>query len=204
LKDHFPVFPFVKPPKQAKKSGRGKKGTAQRSSANPHFGAIPMEEDDDDVHVVSAPSTPNSVQELEPNSHGQLQPVDPTKPIPAAVQLRDSFLARLATLTLPSSPLDELIDRLGGPDVVAEMTGRRARWVRNSSQKLVLEQRDGGSGKGTKIEDVTSDVNIQERNRFMSGQKLIAIISDAASTGISLHADRAVKNQRVRQQTNNE
>ena len=30
----------------------------------------------------------------------------------------------------PYSPLDEIIDKLGGPDCVAEMTGRKARVAR--------------------------------------------------------------------------
>ena len=99
----------------------------------------------------------------------------------------------------PINPLDDIIEQLGGPDKVAEMTGRGFRIVRRpalrrGTTQLVHEKRF----KAVKGGGQDDSINITERKRFQDGRKLVAIISDAASTGISLHAEKRVKNQRRR------
>ena len=56
----------------------------------------------------------------------------------------------------------------------------------------MYQQRGGESA------DEVERLNINECRRFMDGSKYVAIISDAASTGISLHASVTVRNQRRR------
>ncbi|KAJ8762665.1 hypothetical protein K2173_010686 [Erythroxylum novogranatense] len=110
----------------------------------------------------------------------------------AAFERKSKIVEIVRSLDLPNNPLDDIIDQLGGPDKVAEMTGRRGMLVRASSGKGVTYQ-----ARNTK--DVTMEmVNMHEKQLFMDGRKLVAIISEAGSAGVSLQADRRAINQRRR------
>uniref|UniRef100_A0A8C1JNB8 Protein strawberry notch homolog 2 n=1 Tax=Cyprinus carpio TaxID=7962 RepID=A0A8C1JNB8_CYPCA len=111
----------------------------------------------------------------------------------SAVVLNLRLLGKIAELgkELPLNTLDELIDRFGGPEKVSEMTGRKGRVVRRPDSSVRYETR---AEQGLSIDHV----NIREKERFMTGEKLIAIISEAASSGISLQADKRVQNRRRR------
>uniref|UniRef100_A0AAY4EJU5 Protein strawberry notch homolog 2 n=1 Tax=Denticeps clupeoides TaxID=299321 RepID=A0AAY4EJU5_9TELE len=112
---------------------------------------------------------------------------------PKLEELKQGLLRKISDLgkELPLNTLDELIDRFGGPERVAEMTGRKGRVVRISGDCVRYESR---AEQGLTIDHV----NIREKERFMGGEKLVAIISEAASSGISLQADKRVVNQRRR------
>ena len=76
-----------------------------------------------------------------------------------------------------------------------EMTGRKTRQVeREVEDRIVKVFEKRLPENGGKLDDI----NIEERKNFQSGKKLIAIISEAASTGVSLQADKRVENQRRR------
>ena len=112
--------------------------------------------------------------------------------VEAAEKRKEELVAAIRKLELPNNPLDDLIDQLGGPEAVAEMTGRKGLLVRSASGKGVQYQ-----SRNTK--DVSQEmVNMHEKQQFMDGAKLTAIISEAASAGISLQADRRAKNRRRR------
>ncbi|KAJ7412222.1 Protein strawberry notch 2 [Willisornis vidua] len=108
-------------------------------------------------------------------------------------KMKQDLLAKVQALgkELPLNTLDELINYFGGPENVAEMTGRKGRVVRRPDGSIVFESR---AEQGLSIDHV----NLKEKERFMKGEKLVAIISEASSSGISLQADRRVKNQKRR------
>uniref|UniRef100_T1HTA4 Uncharacterized protein n=1 Tax=Rhodnius prolixus TaxID=13249 RepID=T1HTA4_RHOPR len=106
--------------------------------------------------------------------------------------LKQELLKKIENLgkRFPPNALDELIDELGGPDNVAEMTGRKGRVV-HSDGSFKYEIRSAN--------DVPLEIlNLKEKQRFMDGEKDVAIISEAASSGISLHSDKRAKNKRCR------
>ena len=94
---------------------------------------------------------------------------------------------------LPANSLDELIDELGGPSLVSEMTGRKGR--------VVMDDKTGEFRYESRCTDESVSLemlNCTEKDRFMNAEKNVAIISEAASSGISLQADRRVKNRKRR------
>ncbi|KAK9133843.1 hypothetical protein Scep_013371 [Stephania cephalantha] len=110
----------------------------------------------------------------------------------AAMERKSKILEIIRSLGLPNNPLDDLIDQLGGPDNVAEITGRRGMLVRASNGKGVVYQ-------ARNSKDVTMEmVNMHEKQLFMDGKKFVAVISEAGSAGVSLQADRRALNQRRR------
>ena len=90
------------------------------------------------------------------------------------------WVRRMATSSehLPLHPLDELLEALGGPARVAELSGRSQRLDRSAQGGWQVEPRSSGN-------DGPADaVNLREQAAFQSGAKRIAIITEAASAGI--------------------
>ena len=109
----------------------------------------------------------------------------------AALAMKQELLDRLATLQLPEHPLDQLINHFGSENV-AEMTGRKNRLVKLSNGDYTYRPR-GIAGVPQR------QTNLHELQNFQGGRKRIAIMSEVAATGDSLHSDRRAVNQQRRE-----
>ena len=114
----------------------------------------------------------------------------PRSAIERACSMKEELLAQIEALgeRLPPNTLDQLIDELGGPENVAEMTGRKGRVVQTEDGAIQYESR-------SEADVPLETLNLTEKQRFMDGEKTVAIISEAASSGISLQSDRRARNQ---------
>ncbi|MGE3468426.1 MAG: strawberry notch family protein, partial [Pyrinomonadaceae bacterium] len=108
----------------------------------------------------------------------------------AALALRAELLDKLSVLEVPEHPLDQLVNYFGVENV-AEMTGRKKRLIRTTSGTIEYRPRQL-AGVPSKL------INLHEKNAFQNGDKRIAIMSEVASTGDSLHAGEQVGNKQRR------
>ena len=98
---------------------------------------------------------------------------------------QQELLDRVADLDFPRNPLDALVGRFGVGNV-AEVSGRTHRF---EGDKYVRRKLDGVPRR---------ELNEYETRLFQQGIKHVAVLSGAGSTGISVHADVAAKNQQRR------
>ena len=85
--------------------------------------------------------------------------------------MKEKLLQKLEVLSphLPTNTLDELIDGLGGPGKVAEMTGRRGRVVSLPDGSVQYQLRSES--------DISLELlNITEKQRFMDGKKVRTLV----------------------------
>jgi hypothetical protein len=108
----------------------------------------------------------------------------------AALKLKQALIDGLSGLHLPENPLDQLVNHFG-ERCVAEITGRTRRLIRDPQNGRVEYKKRAPEGVPM------HRVNVHAQEQFQAGKCRIAIISDAGSIGISLHAsNRAPNHQR--------
>ncbi|CAH1801640.1 unnamed protein product [Owenia fusiformis] len=183
----------VKVKKEKKKKLKEKKPKKQKKKRHKEKKAPDTDDEYETAMLAAAKPSRDSSSTNLPSSGTSSQFAPGMDAVDKAVAMKKHLLNRMESLgdKLPPNTLDELIDQLGGTENVAEMTGRKGRVVSDEAGEVMYESRSES--------DVPLEVlNLKEKQRFMDGEKNIAIISEAASSGISLQSDRRAQNQRRR------
>jgi hypothetical protein len=108
-----------------------------------------------------------------------------------ALRMKQAVIDGLSALELPENPLDQLVNHFGERNV-AELTGRTRRLIRDSRTGRIEYKKRAPEGVAM------HRTNVHEMEQFQSGKKRVAIISDAAAMGISLHASNRTENRQRR------
>lgn len=175
--------------KEKKKEGGGAATKGKRRRRSRTGNDEGLDEDDADAGFVGIESTLLDLIKKYVPDQGLCRDSD----VPFNYSTKKAYLIdRVRAQELPQFPLDDLIEQLGGHEKVAEITGRKCRLGFDRHGNPIEISRAKTLGVSQKR------VNVEEMRAFQAGEKLVAIISDAGSTGISLHADRRAKNQRRR------
>ncbi|CAG5047286.1 unnamed protein product [Parnassius apollo] len=188
--------------------GRKKKTLKKKKAASPKKKASSTQDKIETMFERKNSTAPNSVTVTTAGGHSltgtpvgtnglylgpsRSQP-PPRSAIERACSMKEELLAAIERLgrRLPPNTLDQLVDELGGTENVAEMTGRKGRVVQTEDGQILYESR-------SEADVPLETLNLTEKQRFMDGEKDVAIISEAASSGISLQSDRRARNQRRR------
>jgi hypothetical protein len=105
-----------------------------------------------------------------------------------AVAMREKLIGMVSSVRVPQGPLDLILDHFG-TDVVAEVTGRKRRFV----------LKDDGKGSRRRMEESRpGSSNVGEVEAFQDGRKRALVFSDAGGTGRSYHADNKAKSKGAR------
>lgn len=94
--------------------------------------------------------------------HNQAPPRDA---IERACSMKEELLSQIETLgeRLPPNTLDQLIDELGGPENVAEMTGRKGRVVQTEDGAIQYESR-------SEVDVPLETLNLTEKQRYVKSK----------------------------------
>jgi len=82
-----------------------------------------------------------------------------------ACSMKKELLSQIEALgeRLPPNTLDQLIDELGGPENVAEMTGRKGRVVQTEDGAIQYESR-------SEVDVPLETLNLTEKQRYVSNE----------------------------------
>lgn len=141
VETHFPVArPAAPPPDNNEAKGGGAAAAAAAAAATAAAAAA-------FGYYGAAASTPGGGADAA-DAAGTAAAAAPGSLLPECVAMRDALLVDIAALPLPPNFLDVMIHELGGPEAVAEMTGRRGRIVAAAAAAAGSKGSRGGSGGG--------------------------------------------------------